>query len=76
MSTLNKFISYQILLIILEGANNEPSSKNNQSTCGTPPSSMRGFFNKKAFRNNSEEGWLGYLFSCGNSDIEISNDIT
>ena len=37
MPTLNKFISCQFLLILLEGANNEQSSQNNQSTCGTSP---------------------------------------
>ena len=32
MPTLSKIISYQILLIVLEGANHEQSSPNNQST--------------------------------------------
>ena len=35
--TLNKFISYQFLHILLEGVNDEQSSQNNKSTCGTPP---------------------------------------
>ena len=29
--TLNKFISYQLLLVLLEGANHEQSSQNNES---------------------------------------------
>ena len=35
--TLNKFISYQFLHTLLEGVNDEQSSQNNKSTCGTPP---------------------------------------
>ena len=71
MSTLNKFISYQFLLILLEETNNEHSSQNNQSACGTPSYSVRDFFQKETFCSSSEEGWLGYLFSGGNSDIEL-----
>ena len=71
MPTLSKFISYQFLLILLEGANNEQSSQNNLSTCGTPPLKYERFFLKKAFRSNSEEAWLGYLLSWGNLDIEL-----
>ena len=46
--TLNKFITYQFLLILLEGANHEQSSQNNFSTCGTTKYKKL-FFKKKAF---------------------------
>ena len=34
---LNKFISYQFLLILLEGPNHEQSPQNNYSTYDIPP---------------------------------------
>ena len=72
--TLNKFISYQFLLVLLEGANHEQSSQNNYSTCGTLPPEVWEFFFfflEKTFHSNSEQGWLSYLFSWGNLDIEL-----
>ena len=72
--TLNKFIGYQFqfLFILLKGVNHEQSSQNSQSTCGSPPPKVwEVCFLKKAFCSNSKEGWLDYLFSWGNPDIEF-----
>ena len=57
--TLNKFISYQFLLVLLEGANHEQSSQNNYSTCGTLPPEVWevfAFFLKKLFAAIQNKG--------------------
>ena len=49
MPILNKIISYQFLVALLEGANHEQSSQNNQSSwCSPPPLKYgRDFFQKR-----------------------------
>ena len=49
ISTVNKIISYQFLVILLEGANHEQSSQINQSVWCSPQKYGRGFFQKKFF---------------------------
>ena len=49
MPILNKIISYQFLVALLEGANHEQSSQNNQSSWCSPPKVWEGFFPKTFF---------------------------
>ena len=47
--TLNKIISYQFLLILLEGTNHEQSSQSNESICLIPPKIWGDIFRKEVF---------------------------
>ena len=49
ITKLNKIISYQFLLLLLEGANNEQSSQNNKSTRYSSNKYGWIFFQKKSF---------------------------